>query len=147
MLSQTAWRIERAFAAGQKDAPPDFQVIEAESGDLAKALKLLAEALHADEETNTLRNAAASIRTGISTIVASCQRTINDLDSLISQYQIIRKHRTSGGFAIEVSWSDLVLDDYPTMMWTSEGGDLQDVKHLLHLHTSSITLTTQAVQR
>ncbi|KAF2854320.1 hypothetical protein T440DRAFT_272953 [Plenodomus tracheiphilus IPT5] len=146
MLSQTAWRIERAFAAGRKDAPTEFQVIEVEIGGLARALKLLAEALHASTDFDTLRTAGETIQNGISTVISSCQRTVSDLDSLIDQHQVIKKHRTVGGFAIERTWSDLVLAGHKTMLWTTEGGGLQDLKELLQLHTNSITLTIQAIQ-
>ncbi|KAH9872816.1 hypothetical protein J1614_005210 [Plenodomus biglobosus] len=146
MLSQTAWRIERAFTAGRKVAPADFQIIEVEIAGLARALKLLAEALHADAECVTLRTAGESIQNSISTVISSCQRTVSDLDSLVDQYQVIRKHRTVGGFAIERTWSELALTGYKTMLWTTEGGDLQNLKELLQLHTSSIAMITQAIQ-
>lgn len=147
MLSQTAWRIERAFTAGRKVAPADFQVIEVEIGGLARALKLLAEALHADAECVTLRTAGENIQTSISTVISSCQRAVSDLDSLVDQHQVIRKHRTVGGFAIERTWGDLALTGYKTMLWTTEGGDLQNLKELLQLHTSSIAMITEAIQR
>ncbi|KAF1837830.1 hypothetical protein BDW02DRAFT_636866 [Decorospora gaudefroyi] len=147
MLSQVAWKIGRAFSASRKQAPTEFQDVEAEIGGLAKALKLLAETLHAESEKNLVNSADSEIQNGISTIWTSCQRTVNDLDSLIDQYQVIKKHRTVGGFAIERSWSDLVLAEYKTMMWTTEGGNLGNLRDLLQMHTSSMTVLTQALQR
>ncbi|KAF1851082.1 uncharacterized protein K460DRAFT_302847 [Cucurbitaria berberidis CBS 394.84] len=146
MVSQVAWKIGRAFSAGRINAPAEFQEIEAEINGLAKVLKLLAESIHADSEISFFQSADREIQDGIGTILSSCQRTINDLDSLIDQYQVIRKHRTIGGFAIERSWSDLVLAEYKTVMWTTDGGNLQNLKDLLQLHTRSITLLTQALQ-
>lgn len=72
---------------------------------------------------------------------------MDDLDSLIDQYQVIRKHRTVGGFAIERSWSDLVLTSYKTMIWTTEGGDLANLREILQTHTSSVTVLAEALQR
>lgn len=147
MVSQVGWKIGRAFSAGRKGAPLEFQEIEAEIGGLAKALKLLAETLHAESEQNLFQSADREIQDGIGTILSSCQRTVNDLDSLIDHHQVIRKHRTVGGFAIERSWSNLVLAEYKTMMWTTDGGDLQNLKDVLQMHTSNITLLMQALQR
>jgi hypothetical protein len=147
MLSQVAWKIGRAFSACRKDAPADFQHVETEVGGLAKALTLLAEAMHAEAEHNILQNANTETQDGIASILGSCQRTVNDLDSLMDQYQVIKKHRTVGGFAIERAWSDLVLAEYKTMVWTTEGGDLHELRELLQMHTSSMTVLMQALQR
>lgn len=147
MLSQLAWKIGRAFTAGRMGAPVEFLQVENEVTALAKALKLLAETLFAESDDGILRDAEQETRKGVATILTSCQRTVNDLDSLLDQYQVIKKHRTPGGFAIERSWSDLVLSQYKTMMWTTEGGNLDHLQHMLHMHTSTIMLITQALQR
>lgn len=147
MLSQQAWKIGRAFTAGRKGAPSEFLEVETEVNGLAKALKLLAETLFADADDSLLQKADKDTKHGVATILTSCQRTVNDLDSLMDQYQIVKKHRTAGGFAIERSWSDLVLAQYKTMMWTTEGGNIQNLRYILQMHTSTITLTMQALQR
>lgn len=147
MQSQVAWKIGRAFSAGRKNAPPDFQAIEIEISGLAKALKLLAEALYLHAEEGLIETAGKDIQDGIATIISSSQRTVNDLDSLVDQYQVIKKHRTVDGFAIERSWSDLVLAEYGTMIWTTEGGTIKNLKNLIQIHASSAALLTQALQR
>jgi hypothetical protein len=147
MLSQLAWKIGRAFTAGRKGAPSEFLEVETEVNSLAKALKLLAETLFADADDSLLQKADKDTQDGVATILTSCQRVVHDLDSLIDQYQVIKKHRTVGGFAIERSWSDLVLTQYKTMMWTTEGGNIQNLRNMLHVHTSTVTLTMQALQR
>ncbi|KAL1619909.1 hypothetical protein SLS56_009926 [Neofusicoccum ribis] len=165
MLSQLAWKIGRAFTAGRKGAPAEFVSVEAEVSGLAKALKLLAETLFAEniyEENGDaggggrgkngdgmggiLGQASAETRGGVEVILISCQRTLKDLESLVEQYQVIRKHRTSGGFSIERSWSDLVLSSYKKMLWTTEGGNIQELRNMLHMHTSTISLTMSALQ-
>lgn len=147
MLSQKAWKIGRTFAACQKDAPAELRYVEVEIGGLAKALKRLAEELHTEPEQDLLRNSDQRTQNGIDTVLDFCQRTVNDLDSLVDQYQVIKKHRTIGGFAIERAWSDLVLSEYKTIIWTTEGGNLTDLRDLLQTHTSSVTALIQALQR
>lgn len=147
MLSQKAWKIERAFAACQKEAPPDLGYVEVEIGGLAKALTLLAETLYAEIENDLFKTADQDIRTGIATNIKSCQRTVDNLDSLVDQYQVIKKHRTLGGFAIERAWSDLVLAKHEAISWTTDGGDANRLRDALQTHTSSITVLIQALQR
>ena len=48
MLSQQAWKIGRAFTKGKYSAPEEFAEVEREANGLSDALKLTAEALHAD---------------------------------------------------------------------------------------------------
>jgi hypothetical protein len=147
ILSQVAWKIGRSFSAGQKSAPLEFKEVETEISGLARALKQLANVLHAEADGNLIREAADHIQYGIQVILESCRRTVNDLDSLVDDNQVIQKHRTVGGFAIERSWSDLVLSDYATMIWTTEGGDLRSLRDLLRMHTTFITLLMQALHR
>jgi hypothetical protein len=124
-----------------------FREIETEIYGLAKALKQFAEALHAETAETLLHEADLEVRDGVGTILTSCQRTINDLESLVDRCQVIKKHRTVGGFAIERSWSDSILANYRTVMWTAGGGTLENLRELLQLHTSSVTLLEQALQR
>ena len=147
VLSQKAWKIGRTFSACQKNAPVELQYVETEIGSLAKSLASLAETLHAESVRQLLQDTDQEIKDGVGTILRSCQRTVDDLDSLIDQYQVIKKHRTVGGFAIERSWSDLVLASYRTMIWTPEGGNLADLKEMLQTHTNSIDELTEALQR
>ncbi|KAF2028478.1 hypothetical protein EK21DRAFT_101798 [Setomelanomma holmii] len=141
--SQVAWRIGRAFAAGRKDAPAEFRDIETEVTGLAQVLKQLAEALHPSTAWEAV---GEDVQDGIGTIFVSCKRTVDDLDTLIEQYQAIKKHRTVGGFAIERTWSDLVSKEYKTMIWTSEGGNLQCLRESLRAHSISITILLQTLR-
>ncbi|KAH3953157.1 hypothetical protein HBH98_131200 [Parastagonospora nodorum] len=145
MLSQVSWKIGRAFIAGQKSAPAEFQEIETRVSSLSKQLKQLAEALHAETDHSLIEDASEHIQHGVRVILDSCERTIKDLESLVDRNQVIKKHRTVGGFAIERSWSDLVLAEYATMTWTTEGGGLHCLMDVLQMHASSIKLLTQAI--
>lgn len=147
MLSQVAWRIGRAFTAGRKNAPPELQAVEVDISGLAQALKQLAETLHTSVDSNLISKSSQETQDGLAIIISSCQRTLHDLDSLLDRYQVIRKHRTPGGFAIERSWSDLILAQYETVIWTTEGGSLHDLSSLLQMHTKSTLLLAEAVQR
>lgn len=147
ILSQTAWKVGRAFAAGRAHAPVEFHHVEVEINALAKALKLLAEALFAESDNSLLKQADATTQHGLATIINSCSQAVHDLESLLDQYQVVKKTRNSGGFAVERSWSDMVLTQYKTMMWTTDGGNINNLRYLLQMHSNTITLTMRAVQR
>jgi hypothetical protein len=138
MLSQTAWRIGRAFTQGKKSAPAEFAEVEREAEGLSEALQLVAETLNSNG--SILDKAEDTTKSAVSTILDSAQRTLSDLESFVARYRII-KPQTG-----ERSWSDLVLTNYKTIKWTTEGGDISALRDMLHIHTSTINLTMQALQ-
>jgi hypothetical protein len=147
ILSQSSWKIGRAFAAGQKSTPVEFQEVETEINGLGNSLKQLAQAMHAKENGSLIQQATEHVQQDINTIINDCKRTVTDLDSLVDHNEVIKKHRTVGGFAIERSWSDLAMTEYATMSWTAAGGDLHSLSDLLRMHTNDIALLLQALQR
>jgi hypothetical protein len=147
ILSQVSWKIGRAFAAGQKGTPVEFHQVETEINGLGTSLKQLAEAMHAEATGSLIQQATEHVQQDIKTILNACKRTITDLDSLVDHNQVIKRHRTVGGFAIEQSWSDLALAEYATMSWTAASGDLHSLSDLLRMHTNDAALLLQALQR
>jgi len=113
MLSQTAWKIGRAFTQCKRIAPVEFAEVEREANRLSEALKQVAEALHTDG--SILSQAEPQIRRAINTILESAHRTLNDLESFVERYQVIKKKETHGGFMVERSWSDVVLANYKSL--------------------------------
>lgn len=138
MLSQTAWRIGRAFTQGKKSAPAEFAEVEREADGLSEALQLVAETLNADG--SILDKAEDATKSAVTTILDSAQRTLSDLESFVARYRII-KPQTG-----ERAWSELVLANYKTLKWTTEGGDITALRDMLNMHTSTINLTMQALQ-
>lgn len=138
MLSQTAWRIGRAFTKGKKSAPSEFAEVEREADGLSEALQLVAETLNSDG--SILDKAEDTTKSAVSTILDSAQRTLSDLESFVARYRII-KPQTG-----ERAWSEIVLANYKTLKWTTEGGDINALRDMLHMHTSTISLTMQAMQ-
>ncbi|KAL9080283.1 MAG: hypothetical protein Q9157_000933 [Trypethelium eluteriae] len=145
MLSQIAWKIGRAFSSGRRSSPAEFKEIESELNALSKSLKSFAETLFAEDE-NILSQAGKRAQNGVAIILLSCQQTLQDLESLVEQYQVIRRTETSGGYTVDRSWSELVLTNFGQMMWTTEGGSIHSLKTMLHMHTSTISVTVQALQ-
>lgn len=113
MLSQTAWKIGRAFTKGSKSAPSEFREVESEANGLSEALKLTAEALH--EDGSVLSRAEPETRVAVNSILESASRTLSDLESFIDRYQVVRKRETNGGFLVEKTWSEVILANYVSL--------------------------------
>ncbi|WPH00717.1 Hypothetical protein R9X50_00354700 [Acrodontium crateriforme] len=144
MLSQTAWKIGRAFTHGRKSAPSEFAEVERESNGLSEALKLVAETLHSDG--GILAQADNETKAAVNTILESARRTLSDLESFVERYQVIRKKETNGGFVVERGWSEVLMANYKVFKWTTEGGDITELRNMLNMHTNTINLTMQALQ-
>jgi hypothetical protein len=137
MLSQTAWKLGRAFTKGKKGVPAEFSEVEREADRLSEALRVVAETLNSN--ASLLLDKAEDV-TALSSVLDSAQRTLEDLESFIARYRIVKPETG------ERSWSDLVLTNYKTIMWTTEGGDISALRDMLHVHTNNINLTMQALQ-
>lgn len=144
MMSQTAWKIGRAFQHGKKSAPSEFREFESEANGLSEALKLVAETLYSD--CSILSKADPETRAAVGMILESAQRTLEDLESFVERYQVIKKKETGSGFAVERSWSEAVMANYKTLKWTPEGGDITELRNMLQMHTNTINLVMQALQ-
>jgi hypothetical protein len=144
MQSQTAWKIGRTFSNKRQSTPVDFTEIERESNALSEALKMLAEALHSND--TVLHQAEGETKAAVNTILESAKKTLSDLESFVERYQVIRKKETSSGFVVERNWSEVVIAGYKTFKWTAAGGDMDELRNLLHLHTRTITMTTEVLR-
>ena len=144
LLSQQAWSIGRAFTKGKHGALEEFAEVEREANGLSDALKLTCETLHKDG--SVLSRAGLETRKAVNAILESAQRTLDDLESFVDRYQVIRKRQTNGGFVVEKSWSEVLMANYKTCTWTTEGGNITDLRNMLQMHTNTIILTMQALQ-
>jgi hypothetical protein len=147
MLSQTAWRTGRAFTSGRKDAPYEFREVQLELSRLAKSLKLLAESLFSEDTESLITQATTNTQAGINAIIQFSKQTLDYLQSLVDQYQQLPKPPPGGRVSAERSWSDMVIKNYQSMVWTPEGGTMQDLRDMLHMHTSTTALIRQALDR
>jgi hypothetical protein len=145
MLSQLAWRIGCAFTAGRASAPAQFQEVENELKGLNQAIMLLAETL--DEDGSLLQRADDKTKEGLDKILGCCRQTLDVLESFVIQYQEIKRPDEHGGLASQRTWRQVLVRHYKTITWTTEGGDIQQLRNKLQMHTQSISLTMQALQR
>jgi hypothetical protein len=150
MLSQTAWRTGRAFTSGRKcsdKVPQEFLDVELELTSLSKALKSLAEVLTMESVESFIASGEESPQEGIASILQSCKKTLEDLESMTSLYQTNRKQRTVGGFTIERLWNDSLLRNYDTYVWTADGGNIHDLFEFLRMHTVTVGMLRSTMER
>ncbi|OQO03560.1 hypothetical protein B0A48_10224 [Cryoendolithus antarcticus] len=138
MLSQTAWKIGRAFTKGRGSAPREFAEVERESDGLSQALKLVAETLHADG--SILAAADQETQEAVATILDSANTTLSDLESFVERYSAVEKKT---GIR---TWSEVVIANYKTVQWTQSKGSITELRDMLQMHTNTINLTMQALQ-
>ena len=143
MLSQLAWKIGCAFTAGSKGAPAQFSDVEQELKSLAATITLLAETLQEDD--GLLARSDDKTRDGLTKILTCCSQSLSSLEAFVNQYQEVRRPDEAGG-AIRRSWKSVLLKNYKTLMWTTEGGNIQSLRNMLALHTQSLSLAMQALQ-
>jgi hypothetical protein len=153
MLSHLAWKIGCAFTAGRNGAPREFQEVEKELRGLTGAITMLAETL--DDADSIYARCDERTQKGLATIVGCCSQSLSNLESFVAQYQDIK--RTDGaldtgggglaaGMRIQGSWKNVLLKNWKTIAWTTEGGNIQSLRAMLVVHTQSITLAMQALQ-
>ena len=145
MISQLAWKLTCAFTAGRASAPAQFQEVENELKGLTNALGMLAESL--DEDGGLLARADDKTRDGMISILSCCSQSLDDLDTFVNSYQDIRRvEQPGGGKAVQRSWRSFFLKNYKTIIWTTEGGNIQSLRNMLAMHTQSISLAMDALQ-
>jgi hypothetical protein len=144
MLSQLAWRVGCAFN-GRADAPEDFGEISREIKSLTTAVTLMAESV--DDDGGLLSRADARTREGLDVILGSARLTLTNLEAFISQYQEIRRPTDATGFGTRRAWKQILVRNYKSIMWTTDGGGIQSLRNMLAMHTQSITMATRALQR
>ncbi|KAI9721537.1 MAG: hypothetical protein M1812_002299 [Candelaria pacifica] len=143
-LVNMAWSIGRAFTSGRAGAPSEFQEVENELKGLTTSLNLLAETL--DDDDGMLSRADEKTRTGVQDILDSCGQTLQDLDSFVDQYSEIKKVDTGTSQGTERKWKRFFIKHWKTIVWTTEGGNIQSLRNMLHIHVESISMTMQALQ-
>ncbi|KAL9129707.1 MAG: hypothetical protein Q9217_001910 [Psora testacea] len=143
LLSSLAWKIGRAFTVGRGVAPAEFSEVKNELEGLASAIVSLCNAL--EEDGSILASADDRTKEGLDTILDSCRQTLENLESLVNQYQDVIKPEGERG-NIQRKWTSSFIRNYKKMWWTSEGGNIQDLRNMLQMHVQSITLTMQALQ-
>ena len=147
MLSNIAWKVGRSFSSGFRSAPEEFPLIESEADGLATVLTMLTEALSQDAQYGLLEQSTDKTKQGVQRIFTSCQRTLEDLESLLRSYQLVKRTHTSHRVSIERVWNETILRNYKTVIWTADGGSIMALRNLLQMHTSTITLLIHALER
>ena len=72
---------------------------------------------------------------------------MQNLESLVNQYQEIRKIEGTYRVSTPRVWKASVVRNYKKLLWTSEGGNIQALRSMLQLHVGSTNVMVQAIQR
>ena len=72
---------------------------------------------------------------------------MSNLESLVSQYQEVRKVEGKHRAGAPHAWKSSVIRNYKKLLWTSEGGNIDALRNMLQMHVESINVMVQALQR
>lgn len=144
-LSQTASLVGQVFRSGSSALPPEFLEVDREMQALADALKLLAHRFITTNNFFTL--AEEDVQEGISTILASAQVTLDDLQRFVERYSQVHIETHLGVSKTEKEWRSSALEKYRAISWTRDSGDMLALRGLLIMHCSTLSTLAAALQR
>lgn len=152
-LAKLALVLGRAFSKGRASAPAEFREVESQLYSLSAALDALtsmipdATAQEAGLHTQIFQSTAETRKAddgdydSISHAIRSCQATVRHLESIVSNYAVLRKKRDEKpAMARFKRWNDNLSFTWKSIKWTTEGGDLMALRSHLTVHTNSLNL-------
>jgi len=152
-LARLALILGRAFSKGRASAPAEFREVESQLYSLSAALDALTSMipdamtkeadLHAQvfQSATETREADEGDNDTISPAIQSCQATLKHLESVVSDYAVLRKKRDEKPAVARFKrWNDSLSFTWKSIKWTMEGGDLATLRSHLTVHTNSLNL-------
>lgn len=79
-----------------------------------------------------------------------CRRTLQDLTSFVDRYQDVAStdlDAPDGEPEVGRAWKDLLVDNWETVWWTSDGGNADKLRETLRMHVVSVASIMQALRR
>ncbi|KAG5808761.1 hypothetical protein H9Q74_006946 [Fusarium xylarioides] len=141
-MAKFAYRLGRAFTNGRKSAPIEFHEVENQLYALSTGLESFKEAADKGEirsETNIDPD-----NDPITLMLANCNDTLSHLDNLVTEYGSVSTvvDQNAGN---EPTLTQNIKQNWQTIQWTTEGGDLATLRRQLILHTNRLSLVLAPV--
>ncbi len=157
ILSTIALRLGQAFSSGRKSAPSEFREIQDLLYNLSKTLELLSQyavprsrtdsengseaaAIHARDEQSLQDN-------GLAQMMRNCNEVLQHLEKLINKYMELDETRTESELDLRKRWRRDLLQNWKKIRWTTEGGNLEQLKGTLTVHLSGLNMAVTVLNR
>jgi len=156
-ISKLALQLGKAFTKGRKSAPAEFREVENQLYSLSLALQAFRVESQDPRVAVPIPASAlprlSSVRDGddrdvLSQVVDSCASTLRHLESIVEKYSIIGRAKDEEPARLRFRrWNDNLRHTWKTIWWTTEGGDLANLRSKLMIHTNSLSLLLGTIQR
>ncbi|KAN0087220.1 hypothetical protein V8E54_000908 [Elaphomyces granulatus] len=131
LLAQIAWKLGRAFTKGRKSSISEFREVENQLFALGAALS----ALH---DSGLAQNGDYS--NALNTMLENCRATLMHLQSKVDEYCKLGDTRNDTEAPAYKRWSSKLQKEWKTIKWTTEGGDLANLRSQLMVHINTLNL-------
>lgn len=148
IISQLASKVGCAFANSQAGSPDECTEVDRQLKSLTAALECLADLL--EDDTNSLSSADDTTQAGVSKVLVSCRRTLQELDSYMLRARDVQTPSCEPHAANqkpERSWKRKVTSNWKNVWGTTQGEHNKSLRDILQLHARSVSPMPQAVQR
>lgn len=143
-LAMLAINLGKAFTKGRASAPAEFHDIENQLYSLGAALEALTSIIPSDASVKAQSGSSDVDAQGddpLSHAIQSCGITVRHLESVVSEYAILKKKQDEGPIPARFKrWNNNLALVWKSIKWTTEGGDLGKLKSNLTVHTNSLNL-------
>jgi hypothetical protein len=131
LLAQIAWKLGRAFTKGRKSSISEFREVESQLFALGSALS----ALH---DSGLAQNGDYS--NALNSMLENCRATLSHLQGIVETYGKLGETRDDTEAPAFKRWSSRLQKDWKAIKWTTEGGDLANMRSQLMVHINTLNL-------
>ena len=150
LMAKIALRIGQAFSKGMNSAPTQVRELESLLYSLSVALNAVGAAHEAkrDVDTEPLDYSSLPKRAppqfhnnqGVLLGVLSCRETLGHLEAILDRYGEISDAADRSSESLPKRWGRGLKTNWKKIIWTTEGGDLAELKSTLTVYTNSLNL-------
>lgn len=146
MLSGLAYTLGKTLTIGRKEAPTEFQEVQNQLFAISNALKLLSGTLQKPEPSEEDWILASEENEILGQMVGNCSVTLKHLDDVIKKYPELQPDSEKEQFGENTRrrWRKEWKDNIKKIKWTTEGADLDKLRHNLATHVNALNLAVAA---
>jgi hypothetical protein len=145
MLAGLAYSIGKALTSGRTGALSEFDEVQNQLFTISNALKLLSTMLHGSESPRPGHVTILEDET-LTLMVENCSTTLKHLEKVLEKYPELRSGTGTirGDEKTRRKWKQGLKENIKKIKWTTEGADLDKLRHNLSIHINALNLAIAA---
>jgi hypothetical protein len=146
MLSRLAYSIGKTLTTGRKLAPEEFQEVQNQLFAISNALKLLSGTLKKESTTAVDRSLGLEDDEILGQMIGNCRSTLQHLDKVLKSYPELQAdpEKECADESLRKKWRRDFKENIKKIKWTTEGADLDKLRHSLAIHVNALNLAIAA---